>query len=161
MITAVLGAPGSGKSTLARLIVPLLPAYLVLDWDLLMEPAAALAGCGIRQHPETWAAYRQLIGTVVGAVSHVPVVLFTVCTPEELPGWPIDAWLLLDCADSERRRRLSQNQSGHPDDAVRDAHQYRALGLPAIDTTDRAPKQAARSIVQLVERSERQQRPDA
>jgi len=108
VITAVLGAPGSGKSTLASLLGPLLPAHVVLDWDSFMSPAAALAGRDIRQHPETWPAYRQLVHAIVGVVAHLPVVLFTVCTPGELRGWPIDAWLLLDCTDQERRSRLAQ-----------------------------------------------------
>lgn len=33
VITAVLGAPGSGKSTLTWLLVPLLPAHVVLLAD--------------------------------------------------------------------------------------------------------------------------------
>jgi hypothetical protein len=85
VITAILGAPGSAKSTLASLLVPLLPAHVVLDWDLFMGPAAALAGRDIRHHPETWPAYRQLVHAVVGVVAHMPVVLFTVCTPGDLP----------------------------------------------------------------------------
>jgi hypothetical protein len=152
VITAVLGAPGSGKSTLASLLVPLLPAHVVLDWDSFMGPAATLAGRDIRRHPETWPAYRQLVHTIVGTVAHLPVVLFTVCMPGELADWPIDAWLLLDCTDRERRRRLAQ-QAGPtpPEDAIHDAREYRALGLRAIDTTGRAPERAARSIAQLVQ----------
>lgn len=154
MITAVLGAPGSGKSTLAPLLVPLLPAHAVLDWDSFMEPATALAGRNIRQHPETWPAYRQLVRTVVSAVAYLPVVLFTVCMPDELPGWPIGAWLLLDCSDRERRRRLTQQARPEwPEDALRDAQQYRTLGLRAIDTTNCAPEDAARAIAQLVQDS--------
>ena len=151
MITAVLGAPGSGKSTLALLLVPLLPAHVVLDWDFLMSPAAMLAGQDIRQHPAIWPAYRQLVHSVIDAVEHLPVVLFTVCTPGELTGWPIDAWLLLDCSDDERRRRLAlQAGSGMPEDAIRDAHEYRALNLRTIDTTGWAPGRAAQAIAQLV-----------
>ena len=120
MITAVLGAPGSGKSALAALLVPLLPGHAVLDWDCFMDAAAALAGRDIRQHPETWSAYRQLVRTVLSAVAPLPVVLFTVCTPDELPGWPIDAWLLVDCTDQEGRRRLSQQALPQwPDEGVR------------------------------------------
>jgi hypothetical protein len=37
-----------------------------------------------------------------------PVVLLGVCTPTELAGWPIDAWVVLDCTDQERRQRLRQ-----------------------------------------------------
>jgi len=124
----------------------------VLDWDCFMDAAAALAGRDIRQHPETWSAYRQLVRTVLSGVAPLPVVLFTVCTPDELPGWPIDAWLLVDCTDQERRRRLSQQALPQwPDEALRDAQQYRALGLPTIETTDRAPQDAARSIAQIVQ----------
>jgi hypothetical protein len=151
VITAVLGAPGSGKSTVASLLVPLLPAHVVLDWDSFMGPAAMLAGRGIPQHPATWPAYRQLVRTIVGVVAHLPVVLFTVCTPGELAGWPIDSWLLLDCTDQERRRRVSlQADPGMPGDAIRDAHEYRALGLRTIDTTGWAAERAAQAIAQLL-----------
>jgi hypothetical protein len=96
VITAVLGAPGSGKSAVAQPLAALLPNHVVLDWDIFMKPAAALAGREIIGHPETWLAYRQLVGTVVAAIAHLPVVLLTVCTPDELPGWPIGAWVLID-----------------------------------------------------------------
>ena len=117
-----------------------------------MSPAAALAGRDIRQHPETWPAYRQLVHTIVGVVAHLPVVLFTVCTPGELRGWPIDAWFLLDCTDQERRWRLAQ-QAGPTllEDAIHDAREYRALGLRTINTTGLAPERAARSIARLVQ----------
>jgi ABC-type cobalamin/Fe3+-siderophores transport system ATPase subunit len=157
VVTAVLGAPGSGKSTLASLLVPLLPAHVVLDWDSFMGPASALAGRDIRQHPETWPAYRQLVHAIVGIVAHLPVVLFTVCTPGELTGWPIDAWFLLDCTDRERRRRLAQQAGPLPEDAIHDAREYRALGLRTIDTTGWAPERAARMIARLVQ-EDRQQR---
>jgi hypothetical protein len=111
VITGVLGAPGSGKSTAARPLASLLPTHVVLDWDTFMVPAAALAGREITQHRETWPAYRQLVGTVMATIAHLPVVLLTVCTPDELPDWPIDAWVLLDCTDEERRQRLGQQAS--------------------------------------------------
>lgn len=44
-----------------------------------------------------------------------------------------------------------------PDDALRNAQENRTLGLRAIDTTDRAPEDAARSIAQLVQDVEKQQ----
>jgi hypothetical protein len=76
-----------------------------------------------------------------------------VCTPGELAGWPPGGWLLLDCADQERRRRLAGSASA--DDAVDDAAAYRALGLPAIDTTNRIPQQVAEDIAWFVRRLER------
>lgn len=155
MITAVLGAPGSGKSTVAQPLAELLPTHVVLDWDIFMEPAAALAGREITGYPETWPAYRQLVGAVVSAIAHLPVVLLTVCTPEELPGWPIDAWVLLDCSDQERRQRLAQQAS--PDrltEGIHDATDDRLLGLPVIDTTGHTPAEVADALARFVRRLE-------
>jgi broad-specificity NMP kinase len=159
VIIAVLGAPGSGKSTAARPLAAILPTHVVLDWDAFMVPAAALAGREIAQHRETWPAYRQLIGAVVATIAHLPVVLLTVCTPDELPDWPIDAWVLLDCTDQERRQRLGQQAS--PDrlaEGVNDAEEYRSLGLPVIDTTGRTPAEVAADLAQFVRRLEQGER---
>ncbi len=151
MITSVIGAPGSGKSTVKEPLAARLPACVVLDWDALMEPAAALAGRGIREHPETWPAYRQLVRTVLDTLTGVPVVLLGVCTPDELPGWPIDAWVLLDCADAERKRRLLARADGSSvREALADARAYRSLGLPAIDTTGRTPADVAGDLARLI-----------
>jgi hypothetical protein len=159
VISAVLGAPGSGKIMLALLLVALLPAHVVLDWDAFMSPAAMLGGRDIRQHPATWTAYRELVHTIVGVVAHLPVVLFTVSTPDELTGWPFDTWLLLDCTDQERRRRFSlQAGPGMPGDAIRDAHGYRALGLRAIETAGWEPELVAQAIAQLVQNDRPQHR---
>jgi shikimate kinase len=64
VITGVLGAPGSGKSAVAPLLAELLPTHVVLDWDAFMMPATALAGRDIRQNPETWPSYRELMRAV-------------------------------------------------------------------------------------------------
>lgn len=155
MVIAVLGAPGSGKSTAARPLASLLPAYVVLDWDAFMMPAAALAGREITQHREAWPAYRQLVGTVLATIAHLPVVLLTVCTPDELPGWPIDAWVLLDCTDEERRQRLGRQ--ANPDrlaEGLHDAREYRSLGLPVIDATGHAPAEVAADLARFVRSQE-------
>jgi energy-coupling factor transporter ATP-binding protein EcfA2 len=152
VITAVFGASGSGKTTVVPLLASLLPTHAVLDWDAFMDPAAALAGRDIRQHPDTWAAYRQLVRTVIDLVAHLPVVLFTVCTPDELADWPVNAWLLLDCTDQERERRLvGQARPQVLGEALRDAEAYRSLGLPMIDTTDRAPGEIAVALARFVQ----------
>lgn len=117
----------------------------------LHEPATALAGRDIRQNPETWPAYRELVRTVTATVAHLPVVLLGVCTPAELHGWPINAWALLDCADHERRRRLARHvEPDRVQDAVRDGREYRSLGLPVIDTTSRPPAAVAAELAQFV-----------
>ncbi len=144
MITAVVGAPGSGKSTVVPLLRELLPSHVIVDWDDFMAPAAALAGCDIPTHPETWPAYRQLVRSVLDSLAGQPVVLLGVGTPAELAGWPIGAWLVLDCCDQERRRRLSQaGRSADAPGAVADAAQYRSLGLPVVDTSVKAPPEVA------------------
>jgi cytidylate kinase len=159
VITAVLGAPGAGKSTAAQPLASLLPTHVVLDWDAFMVPAAALAGREITQHRETWPAYRQLVGAVVAAMARLPVVLLTVCTPDELAGWPIDAWVLLDCTDEERRQRLAQQTSlNRLAEGIRDAEEYRSLGLPVIDTTGHTPAEVAADLAQFVQRLEQDER---
>jgi hypothetical protein len=158
VVIAVLGAPRSGKSAAARPLASLLPTHVVLDWDAFMAPAAALAGREITRYRETWPAYRQLVGAIVAAIAHLPVFL-TVCTPDELSGWPIDSWVLLDCADEERRHRLGQQAS--PDrlaEGIHDAQEYRTLGLPVIDTTDHMPAEVAADLAQLVRRLEQGER---
>lgn len=151
MITSVLGAPGSGKSSTVPALAELLPAHAVLDWDAFMDPAAALAGQEIRANPEAWPAYRELVHAVIGSIAHLPVVLLGVCTPAELKEWPIDAWVLLDCTDQERRRRLDQHADpGAVEDAIRDGREYRLLGLPVIDTTGRPPAAAAAELARFI-----------
>ena len=128
---------------------------MVLDWDIFMEPAAALAGRQIVGHPETWLGYRQLVGAVVATLAHLPVVLLTVCTPDELAGWPIDAWMLLDCSDQERQQRLAgQARQDRLAEGIHDAAEDRSLGLPVIDTTGHTPAEVAADLARLVLRLE-------
>ncbi len=77
-----------------------------------------------------------------------PVCLFTVCTPDELEHWPQGRWTVLDCADEERTRRLAdrgedENVIG---ESLADAAQYRALGLPSVDTTSRSINEVAQEL---------------
>ena len=125
----------------------------MLDWEAFTVPATARVGREIRQHPETWCAYRELVRAVITTMARLPVVLLGVCTPAEVHGWPIDAWVLLDCADDERRRRLGLHaRPDHVQDAVRDGREYRLLGLPVIDSTGRTPAAVVAVLVQFVRR---------
>ena len=159
VITSVLGAPGSGKTSAAKPLASLLATHIVLDWDAFMVPAAALAGREIRPNPATWAAYRGLVNAVVNAMARLPVVMLGPCTPEELVNWPIDAWVLLDCTDQERLRRLSdRTEPGLAQDAIDDARKYRSLGLPIIDTTGRSAEEVAGALADFVRHQEQARR---
>jgi hypothetical protein len=142
MAAYVLGAPGSGKTALRPVLAELLPDRIIVDWDAFMTPASALAGADVRTAPATWPAYRELVRAVVEAAGADRCVVLGVCTPEELAGWPIHRWLVLDCDADERERRL-EGRSGDLVDALEDAAAYRALRLPTIDTTGRDLAQIA------------------
>ena len=118
-----------------------------------MIPAAALAGREIRQNPDTWSAYRELVRAVVESVARIPVVLLGVCTPDELHGWPITGCVLLDCTDDERQRRLSSDaRFDDIEAALVDGRGYRTLGLPVVDTTGRTPSEVAADLARFVHR---------
>jgi hypothetical protein len=152
VITSILGAPGSGKSSLVPALAEVLPGHAVLDWDAFMVPAAALAGREIRDNPETWPAYRELVHAVISSIAHLPVVLLGVCTPEDLKGRPIGAWVLLDCADQERRRRLGQcADPERVEDGIRDGAEYRLLAMPVIDTTGCTPAAIAARLAGFIQ----------
>jgi hypothetical protein len=86
----VLAAHGAGKSVVAPHLRAFLPGSVILDWYAFMDPAPALAGVGIRQAPQTWASYEQLVRTIVDQVWSVSTLLLKrVHTPaaERLAKW--------------------------------------------------------------------------
>ena len=75
-------------------------------------------------------------------------------TPSELPLWPIDVWILLDCADSIRVARLSASgRAADLDQAVADAAKNRSLGLTTLDTSA-PPEDVARQVEELIGRAD-------
>jgi hypothetical protein len=140
MIHYVLAAPGAGKSAVAPHLRAFLPGSVILDWDAYMGPAQALAGVAIRQAPQTWASYEQLVRTIVDQVWPVSTLLLKRVHTQQLSDWPNGEWLLLDCADDERRTRLAPRRNPtQTEGAVADAASYRTLGLPVLDSTDLNP----------------------
>ena len=117
-----------------------------------MGPAQALAGVAIRQAPQTWASYELLVRTVVDQIWPVNIVLLGVCSPQQLIDWPKGEWLLLDCADDERRTRLApRGNPAETEDAVADAAYYRSLGLPMFDSTDLEPREVAKALAKMID----------
>ena len=152
MIAYVLGAPGSGKTSVASHLRQREVNRLILDWDGLQEAAGELAGTHIPTSVRTWEPYGRLMRAVVDQVGAVDTILFGVCTPDELAGWPIERWLLLDCDDDERRRRLERRDDGGVEEALLDAAAYRQLGLPSLDTTGRSIPEVGDAILALLEK---------
>ena len=151
MVDYVLGAPGSGKSTLVRHLRPLLPGRVVIDWDAFLGPAGELAGAPIRTTPRTWESYGRLVRSIVETLVPPDVVLLGVRTPVELGDWPEGRWVLLDCSDEERRRRLAgRRDPSEVADAVADAAAYRSLEMPVLDTTGLDPTEVARALADRV-----------
>lgn len=120
-----------------------------------MPAASELAARNVRRSPGTWPSYRRLVRAVADTIYPAPLVGLGVCTSDELEGWPIDAWILLDCSDKERRRRLAATADATEVNAVlADAARYRSLGLPVVDSTDRSPQSIASDLAQLIRESE-------
>jgi hypothetical protein len=146
----LLGAPGSGKSALRPLLTEALRDRVVLDWDDFMAPASALAGVDVRRSPSAWSAYGELIRAAVEGAGAGRCIVLGVCTPQELVDWPIDGWLLLDCTDDERARRLADRPADLAA-ALEDARAYRSLGLPTVDTTGRRLPEVAQLVATWIE----------
>jgi broad-specificity NMP kinase len=153
MLIHVLGAPGTGKTTVTPLLRQRLPEHTILDWDMFMDAASALAGRDIRRAPETWPVYGLLMRATVESIRPRPVVVLGVCTPAELADWPIDAWVLLDCADEQRRHRLAARRADEVADAITDAGEYRALGLSTVDSSGQSPEETAAALAALIVRA--------
>jgi hypothetical protein len=153
MLTIVLGAPGSGTSTIAPILRTLLTRHVVIDWDDLMPAAAALSGRDVRASPDLWAPYRSLVQSIVRTVlPSTDVVVLGVSTRDELIDWPPASWVLVDCNDHERRRRLADRPRSEVDDAIADAAKYRHLGFPVVDSSGRAVEEVAAKLMAIVAR---------
>lgn len=155
-LTYVLGAPGVGKTAMLEHLRRGMPSWTVLDWDWLMPAARALTGRTISEHRDLWRPYAELVRHVLVALGQQPVLLMTVCTPDELAGgpdgWPQGDWLLLDCDDEERAHRLQARGDAEASiaEALEDAAAYRSLGLPCVRTDDPAIQDVASRVMHWV-----------
>ena len=151
------GAPGAGKSTTAEALLGLRAQCAVFDIDWLLEASSDLAARDIRVDPATWPPYNRLWFEVLHASyknGRTPV-LFAPLDPGDvekagLPSWCSGVeWLLLDCDDAVRCRRLQQRagwDEGRIAAALEDAAALReAVGL-RVDTASLSPAEAARAV---------------
>jgi hypothetical protein len=115
-----------------------------------MDAASELAGRDVRRSPETWLSYGKLVHSVVDSIRPHPTIVLGVCTPEELRGWPIDAWILLDCGDDERARRLGGSRAQELAQALADAGEYRSFDLPVLDSTGLSPEDVAVAVAERI-----------
>jgi AAA domain/Acetyltransferase (GNAT) domain len=160
----VTGAPGAGKTAVATHLARLLPDFVVLDMDALLEPASRLAGLDLRsaEAAPMWPAYNDVWVNVAAMVAAThPVLLLGPLTPDEVDDARSRSaiaaveWALLDCSDQTRRKRLAQRGYGSAAiaDAIADATATRALGLHAISTDDAEPSETAVEVARWATRS--------
>jgi hypothetical protein len=116
-----------------------------------MDRAGQLAGKSIRADRAAWPLYDALVREALEQLGDRSVVLLGVRTPDELRGWPIGRWILLDCADDVRLTRLGERLGGsNLAEAVEDSQNYRKLGLPVVDSTSRTIDEVAEDLASMI-----------
>lgn len=153
----VTGAPGGGKSTSLAAFLDLKSDFIAFDIDWLIESASELTGQDIHFAESTWPSYRRLWLDTLHAISknHRSHVLFTTWAPTDLggivPPWCSEIrWLLLDCSDAIRRKRLEGRDgwtASRIQEALADASQLRSeITDYVVDTGSSTPGTTARAI---------------
>jgi broad-specificity NMP kinase len=162
-LTVLLGAPGAGKTTLlSRLHTR--TDLLVADMDEILEDGALLGvTVATDDAAAQWPAYNRLWVRILAMMTRagVPVLLSAPVTPSE---WQLavdevglavpTGFVLLDCEDSVRSRRLGERgwSDSQIRDAVTDATELREFGLPVLDTTERSVADVGADLSRLVVR---------
>jgi predicted kinase len=159
-LAVLLGAPGAGKTTLLRHLHG--RPMLVADMDEILEDGALLgAPIASPEGAGSWPAYNRLWARIIAMIvrANVPVVLSAPVTPSEWRDAATDAgldvpttFLLLDCADDVRSRRLAERawSASRIGEAVADAAALRELGLPVLDSTSATAPALADELSRMV-----------
>ena len=157
-LPVITGAPGSGKSTLVQALHKFETPFAFFDIDWLAAPASALIGTDISSDPTAWQPYSQLWFEVLHASlrNGQRPVFFTPNDPSDfkiygVPKW-IDQldWLLLDCPDEIRCRRLTRRlhwTTAQTDEALEDAAILRRQVPNVLDTSTHSTSEAAEFIL--------------
>lgn len=155
----VTGAPGAGKSTTVQALLALKSKVIVFDIDWLADSASDLAQRSIYTDSTTWKPYRKVWLDILQSISfnHHPSVLFAPISKSDLEGI-IDtatlSWLLLDCSDQERIKRLEQRRWSQDkiQEALNDANELRQEFSQVLDTARFTPEETARQVLEWLTR---------
>lgn len=154
----VTGAPGAGKSATVNELLKLESDLVVFDLDWLHESAGELARTPIYSDASTWPAYNKLWFAVLAAVaknSKKPVLFCPLDKADLDDSFPAVKWLLLDCDDAERRRRLAKRgwDEMRVLEALEDARDLREQISTRVDTVASDPVEVARKVLEWTRQS--------
>ena len=154
-LLALTGAPGAGKTTLLPALVRLGNGLVVMDIDELLEDGNLLGVPIARPAAEpNWPGYDRLWRRITAMTrrSGHPVLFLCPNTPDEVP--EASAWLLLDCPDDVRVRRLRARgwDAERIDEALADAADYRARISEVVRTDQQEPEPTATEVLAWVQR---------
>jgi hypothetical protein len=160
-IYLVTGAPGSGNSATLAAFLELESDYLAFDIDWLVLTASHLAGRNVIFDKSTSLPYRFLWFDVLRCVcrNRRRPILFSPFDRRDTGdlgdlGWhPVIHWLLLDCADDDRRERLRRRDDWTQrmiDEAIEDAAYLRQTVPNRIHTGAHPVEEVARTILDWV-----------
>ena len=154
----VTGASGSGKTTIFPELLSRMAGWcVVFDVDWLIDPLGRAAKDGQIDWPaftDTWLHVAHGL-----AQNGLPTLLLAPFIPENLDHLPGRAWvgdihyLVLDCPDDERRRRMEARRRWRARDIDAQTEFGRWLRgnlSPAVDTTMRSPSEVADAVADWV-----------
>ena len=156
----VTGASGSGKTAiLPRLLGQLAGECAIFDVDWLIDPLGRSASPG----PLDWVAFRDAWLHMAHGVAQngLPTLLLGPLIPEHLEALPGRAWigdihyLVLDCPDAERRRRIEARPRWRRrdiDEQIDFGRWLRANLAPVVNTSATSPLRVAQTVAAWVRR---------
>ncbi|MGR5503754.1 AAA family ATPase [Vibrio sp. DNB22_10_4] len=162
ILRIVTGAPGSGKSTVIEQLLDysISSNFVFLDIDLIADSASKLAKSSIYTDPSTWEPYGRIWFDLLKSLAQngKSPVWFCPNTPQDLQSQDTSffsaiEWLLLDCDDETRVKRLSVRNWNESkiNESLADAQELRELNLATINTTDLTPVSVANEITKWLE----------
>jgi hypothetical protein len=122
MIHYVLAAPGAGKSAVAPHLRAFLPDQSFWIGTRSWVPPKHWQALPSGRHHRPGLATSSWYGPLLTRSGRSALSCSSVCPPQQLSDWPNGEWLLLDCADDERRTRLAPRRNPtQMEEAVADA----------------------------------------